>query len=71
VPDLDEAVSIAEREWLKKDGMDDAEDCGVGANAESHDEDGDSREPGAFEQVPAGEFQILEQPQHDANLLRM
>ena len=51
--------------------MDDAEDGGVGANAEGHDEDGYRGETGAFEQVPGGKLEILQESRHDATLPRL
>jgi hypothetical protein len=43
-----------------------AEDGGVGADAQGHDEDGNGGESGAFEQMPNGEFQILQESGHNA-----
>jgi len=41
VPDLHEAVGVAEGKGLQQNGVNDAEDGGVGSNTERHDEDGD------------------------------
>jgi hypothetical protein len=44
VPDLYELIGVAEGEGLQQDGVNDAEDGGVGSDAEGHDEDGEEGE---------------------------
>jgi hypothetical protein len=68
---LNEAVGVAKRQRFEKDRMDDAEDGAVCANAEGHDEDGYRGETGAFEQVPGGKLEILQESRHDATLPRL
>src|SRR6202000_3013325 len=46
----DEAIGVCERERAEDDGVDDAEDGGVGADAESERENGDEREAWIFAQ---------------------
>ena len=48
MPELDEAIRIAERQGLQQDGVDHAEDGGIGANTEGHDEDGNQGKAGAL-----------------------
>jgi hypothetical protein len=48
VPYLYEAVRVSEGEGFEKDGVNDAEDRGVGSDAEGHDEDGYEGEAWAF-----------------------
>ena len=48
VPDLHDAIGVAEGKGLEQDGVNDAEDGGVGSDAEGHDEDGDEGEAWAF-----------------------
>jgi hypothetical protein len=66
VPDLHEMIGVLERQGLKQDSVYNAEDGGVGADAQGHDEDGNGGESGAFEQMPNGEFQILQESGHNA-----
>ncbi len=55
----DEAVGVGEREWAKDDGVDDAEDGGVCADAERESEDGDEGEAGIFAERAKGVAEIL------------
>ena len=48
--------------------MNDAEDGGVGSDAEGHDEDGDEGEAWAFSQQPEGKFQVLHDCCHGSRL---
>src|SRR5262249_22326023 len=43
-----EPIRVLVREWLKQDGIDDAEDRGVGADGEAEREDGDGGEARVF-----------------------
>jgi hypothetical protein len=71
MPDLNEAVGVAKRQRFEEDCMDDAEDGGVGADAEGHDEDGYRGEARALEQVPSGKLQIPQESRHDTTLPRL
>src|SRR5277367_3008520 len=55
-----EARRIFERERAQQDGVHDAEDGGVGADAEGKSEDGDGREAGRFRERADGIFQVLQ-----------
>ena len=62
--DEDEAGWIAKGERAQEDGVYDAEDGGVRADAESEREDGDRGEAGAFCEEPEGVAKILQQSRH-------
>jgi hypothetical protein len=47
LPDLDEACGIAKGQRLEEEGVDNSEQGGVGADAESNGKDGRSGEDGA------------------------
>jgi hypothetical protein len=46
--EVDQARRISEGEGMQDDGVDDAEDRGVGADAEGEGQDGDGGEAGIF-----------------------
>ena len=58
-PDVNEAVDISERECAEKHGVDQAEDCGVGAHAEGEREDCGGGERRAFAEQTQRVAQIL------------
>ena len=61
VPDLNDAIDVAEGEWLEQDLVDDAKDGGVGADAEGHDDGGDERETGIFPEQSKSEAKVLQE----------
>ena len=56
----DELRGVFERQRAEEDGVDDAEDGGIGADAESESEDGDGGEAGGFRERADGVFQVLQ-----------
>src|SRR5579871_2586490 len=58
--DVNETVGVFEWQRMKKDRVDDAEDRGVGADAERKCQDGDRGEAGIFAQCAKGEPDVLE-----------
>ncbi len=60
----DQAIGLAKRQRADGDGVDDAEDRAVHADAEGQAEDGQRREPGVLDQRPKGVAQILEKCVH-------
>jgi hypothetical protein len=65
-----ELVRILERQWLEEYAVDDAEDRGAGADAESEGERGCDRESAMLDQCASGVAQILPDAGHDS-FLRM
>ena len=61
MPELDQSIGIAEGQGLQQDGVDHAEDSGIGANTEGHDEDGNQGEAGALKQPSECVSQILQE----------
>ncbi len=55
----DEAIGVCEGERAEDDGVDDAEDGRVGADAEGESEDGDESEAGIFAEGAEGVAEIL------------
>src|SRR5271169_2041771 len=56
----DELLSIGEWQWTEQEGVDDAENDDVGANAKGEDEDGDEGEGTIFAEDTEGVAKILE-----------
>jgi hypothetical protein len=48
--DPDGAIGVGIRKWAEQEGVDDAEDGGVGADAERQRHDDDERQPGTAQQ---------------------
>ena len=61
VPDLHDAVGIAKGERLEQDLVNDAEDGGVGSDAEGHDDGGHEGEAGIFPEQPKSEAKVLQE----------
>src|SRR5580698_3680569 len=59
--DIDDAVFVAIIEWAKEDAADDAEDGGVGADAEREGDDDGDRESFAAPEGAGGEFEVGEE----------
>ena len=57
-PESDDAVGFGEGKGFEEDGVDDAEDGGVGADAEGEGEDGDCGEGGVFPELAERVFQV-------------
>ena len=57
-------ILLGEGQRPKEHAVNDAEDGGVGADAESESEDGDDGEAGAFDEEAEGEADVLEQSEH-------
>jgi hypothetical protein len=55
---------IFEGQGAEQDGVDNAEDCGIGADTEGESEDGDNGEARGFHEHADGEFQILQYRGH-------
>ena len=64
MPDLHDAVDVAEGERLEEDLVDDAEDGGVGSDAEGHDDGCDQGEAGVFDKQSESESKILQESCH-------
>lgn len=64
----DQAVRIGIGERAQQDGIDDAEDGGVGPNAGGQGQDGYRRESTGFEQGPDGVPQVLNEGSHEFTL---
>ena len=60
MPELDEAIGIVEGQGLQQDGVNHAEDGGIGTDTEGHDEYGNQGEAGALKQPPECVSQILQ-----------
>ena len=52
-------VRLRVRQGMKQDGIDDAEDCGVGGDPESERDDGNKRESRRSEQLAKSETEIV------------
>ena len=59
--DGDELRGIRIWKWAKEDGVDDAEERCVGADAESKGKDGDGGEPRGLSEEPEGVTRVLEE----------
>ncbi len=59
-----ELLRVFHRQRLQHHGVDEAENCGVGADAESESEDGDSSESGGLEQHPQAVTNVLKESVH-------
>jgi len=70
MPDLNEAVGIREGQGAEKDGIDNAEDGGVRADAESKDDDGGDGEAGTLGEDAEGVFKVLQQVGHGGSPIR-
>jgi len=57
--DVDHAVVVSVRIGIQKDGIDDAENCGGGSNAECEGEDGGEDESGRFAELAEREANVL------------
>jgi hypothetical protein len=60
VPDLNEASGIAKREWPEEHGVHDAEDGGVGSDAQGQYDYGGCGEARVFQQNTEAVFEIRE-----------
>src|SRR6202012_4584195 len=59
VPDDDELLGVRVGKWTVEGGVEDAENGGSGANAESEREDYHGEEAGAFAEIAQGELKVL------------
>jgi hypothetical protein len=66
---LDKAILMGEGQRLKEDGVDDAEDGGIGADAEGQRENGYNRKTATAIQLPQRITNILTQFSHAGFLL--
>src|ERR1700678_1106253 len=64
VPNLHQPISVTERQWFQQNSMHDAEDSGVRANTERHDQDCYQCKAWALAQQPECKFQIPHQFWH-------
>jgi hypothetical protein len=56
---------LLERQWPQKQGVDDAEDRGAGADAQARDDDGERGKPGIAAQSPKGVAHVLDEIRED------
>ena len=68
-PDHDDAVGLVVGKGSEERGVDDAEDGGVGADAEGESEDGDGGEAGVFEEETEAEDEVAPTVAHGGSFV--
>jgi hypothetical protein len=61
---FDESFGLRHRPRAKEDGIDDADQCGVPADAQRQDDDRNQRKAGFLEKRPYCVSQVLQQGKH-------